>query len=285
MASDQPRSTSTGIIETPGNRRLSQVALLLLLSGRTGAADFRRRYTWRTWILGWLARGILEVLFFASIGAMLQDPQVTLYLVIGRSLLIGATETMLAIQTVGWERQDGTMPFLLIGTAPAWPAFVGRALQWLPSATATPLLLLFVLGPILGLRYDLESALITAVAVPLCALSSFGFSMAVAAAVIVWPAARNLVANVAAATIALFCGAFVPVSHWPEAVQGMAQVVPLTHIIDTVTSALLNHDASSAVWRFALAFGLGAAWLLVGIFLLERFVERGRRTTVSHPDD
>lgn len=117
------------------------------------------------------------------------------------------------------------------------------------------------------------------------ALDGVNLTVKVGEAVIVWPAARNLVANVAAATTALLCGAFVPTSHWPEVVQGTAQVVPLTHIIETVVSALLNQNTSSALRWLALAFGLGAVWLLVGIAFLERFVERGRRTTSSAAKD
>lgn len=285
MALD-PSESKLEAIERPSRQRLlSQTLLILFLAGRTGAADFRHRYTWRSWVTGWLVRGVLEVLFFASIGVMLRDPQIALYLVIGRSLLIGATETTLTIQTVSWERQDGTMPFLLMGSTPAWAAFVGRSLQWLPSATATPLLLLFILGPLLGLQYDLATAAVTAVAVPLSAFASFGFSMAIAAVVVAWPEARNLVANVAIATVALLCGAFVPVSTWPEPVQLIAQTVPLTHIIETVTSAVLQNDLAESMWRLSLAAALGIGWFVGGIVMLERFVERGRRASSVDSSD
>ncbi|MEU3450228.1 ABC transporter permease [Streptomyces thermolilacinus] len=262
-----------------------QTLRVVRLAARTGWADFRRRYTWWSWLTAWVLRGALEVLFFASIGLLLKNEDVFLYLLVARALLVGVTETMLAVQTVSWERQEGTLDHLLMSQVPTWSAFLGRSLQWIPSAVATPLLLLFGLGPLLGLSYSWSTAGVTVLSVLVSAMASFGFAMFIAALVVRWPDARNLVANVAVAMTALLCGGFVPTSTWPGAVQGAASLVPFTHIVGVVSDAVLRNMTDFAWQRLTVTCIIGFLWLIVGLVALERFAEKGRLSPSSRATD
>ncbi|KQR11675.1 ABC transporter permease [Cellulomonas sp. Leaf334] len=247
----------------------------------TGRADLAARYTWWTWGLGWVLRGALEVSFFAFLGILLERPDITRDLLIGRGIFLGALEMMLVVQTVGWERQGGTLPLLMMAPTRVWPAFVGRACQWVPSAIITPLVVLLVVGPVFGLSFTGPQVAGLAGAVVVTSLASLGFSLVVAAVVLRAPDTRNLVSSVVQVAVALLCGVFVPISYWPAAVQAVAQVVPLTHTIEAVRRSMVGEGTWAEVVAASsgpllVAAGLGAVWLVLGCLLIERYAHAGR---------
>jgi ABC-2 type transport system permease protein len=253
---------------------------VLAAAARTGRADLAARYTWLSWSLGWLLRGGLEVAFYALLGVLLDSPEVTAGLVVGRAVFLGTVETMLAVQTTGWERQEGTLPLLVMAPGPVWPAFVGRATQWLPSACLTPFAVLLALGPVFGLEISAGDAACLAAITVVSAVSSFGWAVAVGAVALRHPGARNLVHGVATGALALVAGAFVPVGTWPAPVQAVAAVIPVSHTIEAARAVL----SDTATWWSTAGLGvpllvaaaLGLLWLVVGCSLIERYARTGR---------
>lgn len=258
----------------------SRTGAVLAAAARTGRADLAARYTWLSWSLGWLLRGGLEVAFFALLGVLLGSAEVTAGLVVARAVFLGTVETMLTVQTTGWERQEGTLPLLVMAPGPVWPAFVGRATQWLPSACLTPFAVLLALGPVFGLDIGASDVAVLAAITVVSAASSFGWAVAVGALALRYPGARNLVHGVTTTALALVAGAFVPVGTWPAPVQAVAATVPVSHTIEAAR-ALLSDTATwwsdaGALPPLLVAAALGLLWFLVGCFLIERYARRGR---------
>lgn len=245
---------------------------------RTGVADFRLRYTWKTWAFGWLLRCLLEVTFYGLIGVLLNSREAGLYLLVGRGFYLGTQEVMWVIQSSAWERGTGTLPLLVSAPGRVWPVFAGRSTQWLPSAMATSTIALFTVGPAFGLRYNVSGAMSVLLAVPVGVITSYCFALPVAALVLRRPAWRNLASNVTHGVMGLVCGAFVPVAFWPGWVQWFAQIFPVTHSLNGLRRGLASDGSvAAALPGLAVAIGVSLFWLVLGAILLERFAEGARR--------
>lgn len=142
--------SSESAVVTPSGPGKPSTGRNFRTSVRAGIADYKSNYTVKSWTLGWLMRLMVEVLFFALIGVLLQNPEVTLFLVIGGGLFLGVMEMMWVIQSTAWERYTGTLPLLVSAPGRVWAAFAGRSTQWFPSSLATSLIALFVLARCLG---------------------------------------------------------------------------------------------------------------------------------------
>lgn len=264
-------------------RRRPSSATIFALAMRTGLGDLRTNYTWWSWTSGWLLRCLMEVAFFGLIGLLLQSPQATFFLLIGRGLFVGVAEVMWVIQSTAWERGSGTLPLLVAAPGRAWPVFAGRSTQWLGSATATSLVSLLILPPLFGFVLTPLQVAAVALVVPVTIAASYGFALPLAALVLRRPSWRNAASNVAHNVMVLVCGALVPVAFWPWPVQWFAQLFPVTHSLRGLRAVL---DGDPGDWgllsaSLAVAVGLGLAWFLLGAWLLERFAEAARKGTID----
>ncbi len=252
-----------------------------------GIEDYKLNYTVTSWIFGWLMRLMVEVLFFALIGVLLQNPEVTMFLVVGRGLFLGVMEMMWVIQSTAWERYTGTLPLLVSAPGRVWPVFAGRSTQWFPSSLITSIIALFVLAPALGVRYNAAQAVVVVLGLLVSVVGTYALALACASVVLRGAQYRNLASNVVHGIMALICGINVPVEFWPSWVQGFAQIFPVTHGLGAVRAALDAPDAAFAVaWPGLLfALGIGFVWLVLGALLLEQFAASGRRDGSIDLDD
>lgn len=225
-------------------------------------------------------RVLVEVLFFALIGVLLQDPSTVLFLAVGRGLFLGVQEMMWTIQSSAWERYAGTLPLLVSAPGRVWPVFAGRSTQWFPSALTTSLVALFILAPVLGVRYTGTQAAVVVAGLVLAVTGTYALALACAAIILRAPQCRNLASNMVHAVMALICGVNVPMDFWPEAIQWLAQVFPVTHALEAVRLALAASGETAISAAVPGLIGAGAvslAWFVFGALMLERFASSGRR--------
>lgn len=263
-------------------------ARIFRLSIRSGVQDLRQNYTLKSWTLGWLMRVLVEVLFFALIGVLLQNPSVMLFLAVGRGFFLGVQEIMWTIQSTAWERYAGTLPLLVSAPGRVWPVFAGRSTQWFPSALTTSLVALFILAPILGVRYTGTQAAIVVVSLIIAVTGTYALALACAAVILRAPQYRNLASNLVHAVMALICGVNVPVDFWPAPIEWIAQVFPVTHALRAVRSVLsASVDAviPTALPSLAIAGAVSLTWFVIGALMLERFASSGRRNGSIDLDD
>src|SRR6185312_4234351 len=100
-------------------------------SARNAWADLRVVYTPVSWTFGWLGRIVMQVVFFALVGVLLDSPEQQRFLFIGNAVMVTAHEVMMCVASTTWERTTGTLPLLVAAPSRLWPVFVGRSLQWL----------------------------------------------------------------------------------------------------------------------------------------------------------
>lgn len=225
-------------------------------------------------------RVLVEVLFFALIGVLLQDREVMLFLAVGRGLFLGVQEIMWTIQSSAWERYEGTLPLLVSAPGKVWPVFAGRSTQWFPSALTTSMIALFVLAPALGVRYNGLQPLVVVAGLVISVVGTYVLALACASLVLRAPQYRNLASNLVHAVMALICGVHVPVVFWPAPIQWFAQIFPITHGLGAVRIALESPVGSAiqvAVPGLLTAIAVSLAWFGLSVLLLERFASSSRR--------
>ncbi len=235
-----------------------------------------------TWSLGWVGRVLVQVVFFALIGLLLDSDDAVRYLFIGNAVMITAMEATMSVTTATWERRQGTLPLLVAAPTRLWPVFVGRSLQWLPTGVITASVALFALGPAFGVGWTPTRALTVLACLVVVAMATYCFALLLGALVLSAMDLHNVISNVAQATTMLIAGVMVPMTFWPGWVQAAAQALPLTHglaairtVIDSPTVAPV---AGEVMIGLLVTIGVGAAWLLVAALLLEYLAVTGRRS-------
>jgi ABC-2 type transport system permease protein len=255
---------------------------VLRYSAANAWADMWVMYSPLSWCVGWLSRVLLQVVFFAMIGLLLDSPAAVQFLFIGNAVMTAAMEALTSIATSTWERRQGTMPLLVAAPTRLWPVFAGRSVQWLPSGILTASVALFALGPAFGVRWTLDRALAALGCLVVVAITTYCLAMAVAAIVLAVMELSNVISGIVQVGMMVICGVMVPVSFWPGWVQGLAQALPLTHGLAAVRRLADPPPHGVAAGEVGLALllagGLGAAWLLLAALLLERLAAAGRRT-------
>lgn len=244
-------------------------------------ADMWAMYSPLGWAVGWMSRVLLQVIFFAIIGLLLDDPDRVRYLFIGAAVMVTAVETLISVASITWERRQGTLPLLVAAPARLWPVFVARSVQWVPSGVLTASVALFALGPFFGVTFTPLRALAAFASLLVAAVTGYLFATTLGALVLAAMNLRNVVSNIAQAMMMLTCGVVVPLEFWPGWVQAAAQTIPLTHALAAVR-ALADPPASGLAGEVATGLGLavtaGAGWLVVTALLLERLAAAGRRS-------
>lgn len=273
-----PAGTTPARPEVSTRMPAGTTARVVLASTRNAWADLGATFTPLSWILGWLGRIIAQVLFYALIGSLLGSPDRIRYLFIGSAVLATAMEALLVISTTTRERYSGTLPLLVASPARLWPVFLGRSVQWLPSGVATATVALFVVGHGFGVSFTLGDGFAAFGVLLLVAVTTYGYGLALAAAVLRFMRLRNWATNLSYTVMMLVCGVMVPLTFWPAWVQWLAQIFPLTHTLEVIR---LLESGSYTTRELLLHLGLSLlvalVWYAVGALLLERLAATGRR--------
>ncbi len=252
-------------------------ARVVRAAARVAWADLRTIYTPITWTVGWLGRIIMQVIFFALIGSLLGSREAVLYLFVGQAVMACVVECFMAVPSTTWERRTGTMALLTAAPGPLWPVFVGRSLQWLPSGMGTASIVLFVIGPLFGVRWSVPALLATVAVLALVATSMYAVALTLAAVVLRGPRWRNVVSNVGHLTTMLLCGVTVPATVWPAGLQAVGQALPLSHGLAAIRALQGGGTVAGVLPQVGLTVLLGLAWYAVAAAAFTVFGEAGRR--------
>ncbi len=234
-------------------------------------------YSWQSWLFGWVLRVIAQIIFYALIGILLDDPAALQFLLVGNVALLAAANVMLAIPSTQWERYAGTLPLLVAAPSRVMWVFLGRSVEWFADALATSTIAFFVVAPLFGL--PLSPGVLGRV-IPLLlvvVVATYGLAAFLGALVLRNPDLRNVVSNTTIGIMAIVTGANVPVAFFPMPVQWFAQVFPLTHGLEAIRGVIdgeglleMGHDIGWCVVT-------GTIWMAIAALTFERFAEAGRR--------
>lgn len=174
------------------------------------------------------------------------------------------------------EQTSGTLEAMLSSPVRSSVAILFSAAFDLVRATILATVLMIAAIVFFGLELDTDPlgilvALVT-VAGSLAVFASLGLLLA--AFTVVYKqssAALQLVTN----GIALFSGVYFPLEVFPEALQTLGNLIPMTWAVDVCRSALLEGEIE--VDRFLLLIGSAVVLLPISLWVTERAVAKARR--------
>lgn len=252
-------------------------AAVVRYSAANALADFAASYTWSTWLLGWVARMVCQVVFFTLAGRVLGTAGQEEFLLVGNGLMVCVIEAMQVVASTTWERRAGTLPLLIASPAGLFWVFVGRSLQWLASGIATSCIALLTISPFFGVDWTPRQLLLLVPLVAATAAGTYCLGLFLAAFVLRAREMRSIVSNVAYLVMMAICGVQVPTGYWPGWVRAFAELLPLTHGLRAVR-ALRDGSAWSGQLAPVLLLGLvGAGWLVAARLAYGLWVGRGRK--------
>lgn len=240
-------------------------------------ADMRAMYTWRTWLFAWAGRVVMQVIFFALIGVLLDSPEAVEFLLVGNVAWVAVSITLLSVPSTTWERRLGTLPLLVSSRSPVYVTFLGRSVQWIPDALGTSLIGLVVATMIFDVGFPLPGSLWAIPVLALIVVTTYGMGAFLGGLVLLAMDARNTVSNIVMGVMAIVCGVNVPVDFFPTPVQAFAQLFPLTHGLHAMRSIIASAPVGTVMVDVVWCTLAGLAWFTVASLWFERFAERGRR--------
>lgn len=243
----------------------------------TGYYDYRGIYTWRTWLLGWYLRVVSQVVFFALIGELLGSRARTHELLVGMSVLLAAVTSFVAVASTAWERWSGTLSLLVASPTSPVTVFAGRSVTFVGDAMLTSLGSFFAAAAIFDLPLPWPRVLLVVPLLLVVASSSYMLALFLGGLVLRALSTRNVVSNVATGTMMAIGGVAVPISYYPEPVQWLAQVLPLTHGLQAIRDTLDDAGAAAIPTNVALEAVVGLGWLAAALVTFDHLAESGRR--------
>lgn len=242
-----------------------------------GFAELRSVYTLKTWLASWFMRVMLQVVFFALVGQLYGADQLATFMIIGNAVVLVAIEATIVVVSAAGERGTGTLGLLI--SAPSSPVFVfmGRGIQWVFTGTVTATVALLTLPWLLGLPISFGQSISALWLIPIIGLSSYAYGLALSGISV-----RNwrymwLVLNVGYFTLMTFSGVNVPVSYWPEPLETITRLLPVTNGLEAVRQLIDGAAATSVLPLVAAEILVGCAWLGGAVVTYRWFFEKGRR--------
>ncbi|MPZ15189.1 MAG: hypothetical protein GEU73_12325 [Chloroflexi bacterium] len=232
--------------------------------------------TWKAWPASWLPRVLALAIFYSMVGQLIGSPERVEYLVIGSGIVAGLASVALTVPQSTWDRDNGVYPLLVAAPSGLLLSIMGRTSVRLLNGIATSLVTFVALPPLFGVSFVWPGALALVPLVPVTLASTWLVMVFVGSLANLAPPARNLMHNVTTMTTMAFCGVTVPVSFWPEWIEAVANVVPLTHGLRAIRVALAGGEPAIIVQHAALALAVGLGWLLVAMLTVDRMASVGR---------
>lgn len=243
-------------------------------ASRVGFEDVRASYTWRSWLFGWVARLVAQVLFFATMGLLVGGPEFILFAFVGNVCAMAALMPQGAGPDTAWERGLGTLPLLVAAPRSMLPVFAGRSAFAIVQGVVEGSLVFALLAPFVGFEghwWWLPLGLLA------LGLGSYGLGIFLASISIRRPRIGNILFNLVFYTLVALAGVNVPTSVFPEAVQRVVQWLPMHHGILGVRSLLADGWNRYGLGQLGTEVAIGIGWFLIAMAGFAVFAEGGRR--------
>ncbi|RDI23106.1 ABC transporter permease [Lentzea flaviverrucosa] len=238
---------------------------------------FTAFYTWKTWTFTWVSRLLIQVCFYAVIGRLLGSQEQVDYLLIGNAVSILAMDAMAIILMATGERQSGTLPLMVAAPATHLTVYLGRGVVYLGSGVAASTVAFLLLPPIFGVWLPWPNVLAVPLMLVVVGIGCYCYGACIASVVLGFPSARFLALNVSYLTLATFCGVNVSTAFWPPWLQGLIDLLPMSHGLRAIRSYVRDGASGFVVSQLALELVVAAGWCALAAIGFQLMVTRGRR--------
>jgi ABC-2 type transport system permease protein len=245
-----------------------------------GLLSFRALFSFlrpEIYIPSMLIAPIFQILLFMYIGrsAGLESDE---FYVIGNAVQYAALPCLFAMTfTIGGERYQHTLCYILVSPAPRLPLFLGRAVPVVVNGFFVAAFSLVVGGLIVGIDIPAGSILPLALATLICAFSCTGLGL-VGAAIGLLIREQAVLANIMFGLLLIFTGANVPVDSLPDWMQAISNVLPFTHGIEAARDIADGSSLSDASGLLLTETSIGLVYGALGYL----FIRSAERLSLRH---
>lgn len=243
---------------------------------RVGYRDFRDFWSLRSWAFGWMLRILTNAFVWVLLGRLTGSAERVSYLLVGNAMAVGAAAALWASNATTWPRYDGSHAFLVIAPSGLVPAVLGRTSIWLYNGVATSLASFAVLLAAFGIRPPLVALFWLPALILLVCASSFSFALFMGALLSNRRQWRNMALDIGGMVLLAICGVSVPLSFWPEPVQWLASILPLTHGLAATRTLFASGPLAAMLREACLELVVLAFWLTLGLSTMQRLFNGGR---------
>ena len=245
-----------------------------------GLISFRALFSFlrpEIYIPSMLVAPIFQILLFVYIGrsAGLESDE---FFVIGNAVQYAAIPCLFAMTfTIGGERFQHTLGYILVSPAPRLPLFLGRALPVVVNGFFVAAFSLVVGGLIVGIHVPASSFAPLALATLICAFSCTGLGLT-GAGIGLLMREQAVLANIMFGVLLIFTGANVPIDQLPGWMQSISNVLPFTHGIEAAREVADGASLSDVADLLAVEIALGLAYGAFGYL----FIRSAERLSLRH---
>jgi ABC-2 type transport system permease protein len=245
-----------------------------------GLISFRALFSFlrpEIYIPSMLVAPIFQILLFVYIGrsAGLESDE---FFVIGNAVQYAAIPCLFAMTfTIGGERFQHTLGYILVSPAPRLPLFLGRALPVVVNGFFVAAFALAVGGLIVGIDVPTSSYAPLALATAICAFSCTGLGL-VGAGIGLLLREQAVLANIMFGVLLVFTGANVPVDELPEWMQAISTVLPFTHGIEAARRIADGEALSDVDGLLGAELAIGLVYGAIGYL----FIRNAERLSLRH---
>lgn len=241
-----------------------------------GVEDFFSFWNLKTWTFGWLLRIVTTGLSIVLIGKLIGSEAYLHYLVIGSIVISGSFGALFAVMAATWSRLDGTYPFLVIAPSNAIPVVFGRTIVWLFQGVVTSFAVFIIYYFMFDLHFSLTQIAYVIVGIIVSYISIYTFGFFLGVVVSRWPSLRSVVGNSVASLLALFCGATVPLSFWPESIRWIIYELPAVHALEAIRAILSGDTHINIAYAFGKELLVAIFWGTSAALIFEYMINAGR---------
>jgi ABC-2 type transport system permease protein len=244
-----------------------------------GAISYKALFNWlhpKMYVPTMLGSPLFQILFFAYLGRAAGVHNDS-YFVVGNAVQVCSMAALYgATQTIGNERQFGTLAPLLATPANRAALFLGRALPLIVNGLVVSTFGLVCGRLLLDFHPPVSSLPGLAVILLVTVCANTAFAMALGA---VGMRARDVFfsSNLMYYVMLLVCGVNVPLSQLPGWLAAIGRALPLTHGIEAARGVVAGRSLGGVEHLVLTEVAVGVAWGLVALLLFRFFEAESRR--------
>lgn len=175
------------------------------------------------------------------------------------------------------ERWAGTLPLLVASPSSPVVVFSARGSYLAIDGALSALGALFIAGPLFGMDLPWPRVLAVVPLTMLVGLASYGFGTFLAGIVFRYRSINSLVVVTTYVALMAACGVNVPLSYYPEPIELLSRLLPLTNGLLAIRGVFEGAPASTILGDAALEAAVGLGWMIAALLSFNRLASRGRR--------
>ncbi|HEX8969144.1 MAG TPA: ABC transporter permease [Chloroflexota bacterium] len=248
--------------------------------------NLTRRYL--GWEIVWVVYSLvnaLTILFIAAATQRITGQAVdtrffVLYLLIGTTMwsYLSAVFDVVA-ETIAWERWEGTIEYTLMAPVPRTLHLVGTCCYAVTYAVVRAIVIFAVVAALFNVDLANANVLTVLAVIAVGSLSVIGLAIVAAVLPLLFTERGAQMTFVIHSSLLLISGVYAPVDVLPGWLQVVSPLSPMTYVLRSVRSALLDGAPPAAVGGDLAVLGVMGALLVPGGLLVFRTAERYARRT------